>query len=205
MRLFPALRVTGYVGDYHESLGAIAARSPGPKLFVFLGSSLGNYEPETAVELLGQVARLMEPEDRLLLGTDMAKAASVLEPAYDDAQGVTARFNRNLLIRINRELGGDFTLERFRHRAVYRAGRARVEMHLVSLTDQTVNIPGAGLTIEFARGEAIHTENSHKYTLEMLQDLASRAGFVEEAAWTDPKGWFRVQRWRTHPTEGVNT
>jgi uncharacterized SAM-dependent methyltransferase len=119
----------------------------------------------------------------------MAKEASVLEPAYDDAQGVTARFNRNLLARINRELRADFVLARFRHRAVYRPDLGRVEMHLVSLADQAVNIPGAGVRVRLARSESIHTE--------ALGDLAARGGFVEEASWTDPRGWFRVQRWRT--------
>ncbi len=200
VRAFPALRVTGYVGDYHASLTPIAARFRGPKLFVFLGSSLGNYEPEEAAALLGKVADVMRPDDAFLLGTDLAKDAAVLEAAYDDAQGVTARFNLNLLARINRELGGDFAPERFRHRAVYRPGPGRVEMHLVSLTDQTVRVAAAGLTAHFTEGESIHTENSHKYTPEALRDLAARAGFVEESAWSDPEGWFRVQRWRTrHP------
>lgn len=194
---FPALRVTGCVGDYHQSLADVAARLRGPKMVVFLGSSLGNYEPEAAAELLGNVARVMGPSDRFLLGTDLAKDAGVLEAAYDDAQGVTGRFNRNLLARINQELRADFAIDQFRHRAVYRPDLRRVEMHLVSLADQTVHIPGAGVTARFAEGESIHTENSHKYTPEVLHDLAARAGFVEEAAWTDAEGWFRVQRWRT--------
>lgn len=202
VRAFPTLRVTGFVGDYHESLASIATRLRDPKLIVFLGSSLGNYEPGAAAALLGNVARVMGPADRFLLGTDMAKDASVLEPAYDDAQGVTARFNRNLLARINRELRADFALDRFRHRAVYRADLGRVEMLLVSLKDQTVRVPDARLVVPFAEGESIHTENSHKYTPEALRDLARRAGFVEEMAWADAQGWFRVQRWRTRTDLG---
>lgn len=197
VRAFPALRVTGVVGDYHDNLAGIAGRFPGPKLLVFLGSSLGNYEPHDAASLLRGVARVMGPDDRLLMGTDMAKDASVLEPAYDDAQGVTARFNRNLLVRINRVLRADFDPERFGHRAVYRPDLGRVEMRLVSLADQTVHIAEADLTVRFAAGEWVHTENSHKYTLEVLGALADRAGFVEEGAWTDAQSWFRVQRWRT--------
>lgn len=196
VRAFPRLRVTGYVGDYRSGLAAIAARVEGPKLVAFLGSSLGNYEPDAAAALLASVARVLGPADRFLLGTDMAKPANLLEPAYDDAQGVTARFNRNLLVRINRELGADFEPARFRHRAVYRPDLGRVEMHLVSLDDQTVTVPAAGLTARFARGETIHTENSHKYTPEALASLAARGGFVEERSWTDPRGWFRLQRWR---------
>src|SRR5262249_32953729 len=107
-RSFPGLRVTGFVADYHEALAEIAARLRGPKLVAFLGSSLGNYEAEAAEALLRQVARVMGPDDRFLLGTDLAKDTSILGPAYDDARGVTARFNRNLLVRINRELGADF-------------------------------------------------------------------------------------------------
>jgi dimethylhistidine N-methyltransferase len=198
-RAFPGLRVSGFVADYHEALADVAARFRGPKLLAFLGSSLGNYEPDDAAALLTRVARVMGPGDRFLLGTDLAKDASVLDPAYDDAQGVTARFNRNLLVRINRELGADFAPERFAHRAAYHPERGRVEIHLVSLAAQTVRIPGAGVTVGFAEGEPIHTENSHKYTPEALAALAARVGFTEEAAWTDDRGWYRVQRWRVRP------
>lgn len=195
VRAFPGLKVTAFVGDYHHALPEIADRVRGPKLIAFLGSSLGNYETDAAVALLSRVAEIMSPDDRFLLGTDLAKDASILEPAYDDAEGVTARFNKNLLVRINRELRADFDLDTFAHRADYRPELGRVEMRLVSLRDQTVNVPGAGISADFAEGESIHTENSHKYTTEVLADLAGRSGFAEEAAWTDPKGWFRVQRW----------
>jgi dimethylhistidine N-methyltransferase len=196
VRAFPALRVTAYVGDYHASLAEAAAHVCSPKLVAFLGSSLGNYEPEAAASLLSAVSRVLGPDDRFLLGTDMAKDASVLEPAYDDAQGVTARFNRNLLVRINRELQADFSPDHFAHRATYRPDLGRVEMHLESLSDQVVTIPGCRLRVLFSRGETIHTENSHKYTPESLRALASLGGFAEESSWTDPRGWFRVQRWR---------
>src|SRR3954470_4532837 len=119
----------------------------------------------------------MGPDDRLLLGTDLAKDRATLEAAYDDAQGVTAQFNRNLLVRINRELGADFHPDQFLHRAEYLPIRGRVEMHLVSRVAQEVRIPGAELTVHFAAGESIHTENSHKYTREDLRLLAEQAGF----------------------------
>lgn len=196
VRRFSALRVTGYVANYRDALATLPDRIPGPRLWVFLGSSLGNYATEEASELLTQVAAAMGEDDRLLLGTDLAKAAATLEAAYDDAAGVTARFNLNLLARINRELGADFNLDQFQHRAVYRPELGRVEMHLVSRIAQTVRIPGAALAVDFAAGEAIHTENSHKYTPEALTELAHRSGFAEEAVWTDPQGLFRVQRWR---------
>ena len=196
IREFPGLRVTGFACDYQTALPRIADRFPGPKLFVFLGSSLGNYETDAAVDLLGQLAAVMDGSDQLLLGTDLVKDPATLECAYDDAQGVTARFNLNLLERINRELGGEFDLDRFTHRAVYRADRERVEMHLESRAEQVVRIRDANLTVRFREGETIHTENSHKYTPQRLQELARRSGFGEEGAWTDPEGWFRVQRWR---------
>ncbi|HEX8200510.1 MAG TPA: L-histidine N(alpha)-methyltransferase [Isosphaeraceae bacterium] len=196
VRDFPGLRVTGYAADYRAALARLASRPRRPTLFVFLGSSLGNYAAPAAVDLLVRIARAMGPADRLLLGTDLAKDRPTLEAAYDDAQGVTAQFNRNLLARINRELGADFRPERFAHRAQYHPERGRVEMHLVSLEAQEVRIPGADLTVHFAEGESIHTENSHKYTRDDLRTLAQRSGFVEEAAWTDPRELFRVQRWR---------
>jgi L-histidine Nalpha-methyltransferase len=200
VRAFPNLRVTGFAANYRDALAGVVERFNRPKLFVFLGSSLGNYEFDEAVDLLSLIARSMDPSDRLLLGTDLDKDPKILEAAYDDAQGVTARFNLNLLERINRELGGRFDLDRFQHQARYRADLRRVEMHLVSRTNQDVEIPGAGLTVSFAEGESIHSENSHKYTLEMLATLADQAGFHEEAAWTDPQTRFRLQRWKPRPS-----
>lgn len=194
-RRFPTLRVTGYVADYWRGLERITAKASGPRLIVFLGSSLGNYDPVPAAELLAMIARTMRPADRLLLGTDLAKDRAVLEAAYDDRQGVTAAFNLNLLRRINRELGANFQVEAFTHRATYHPERGRVEMHLVSSRRQTVYLPVSGLSVPFAEGETIHTESSHKYTLETLAHLASTAGLVEEAAWTDRRGWFRLGRW----------
>jgi dimethylhistidine N-methyltransferase len=196
VRRFAALRVTGYVADYQSALPRATEAITEPKLVVFLGSSLGNYSPTEAISLLGQVARVMGPEDRLLLGTDLAKDRATLEAAYDDAQGVTAQFNRNLLRRINRELGGDFDLDRFEHRAIYHPERGRVEMHLISRNDQVVRIAAAGLSVRFEAGESIHTENSHKYTRKTLRSLAQHSGFREEAFWVDQDGRFRVQRWR---------
>jgi L-histidine Nalpha-methyltransferase len=197
---FPGLVVTGYAADYRTALAALASRVRGPKLLAFLGSSLGNYEPEDAAGLLADMARALRPGDRLLLGTDLVKGRDALEAAYDDAQGITAQFNRNLLARINRELGADFALERFAHRATYREDLARVEMHLVSHRDQAIRITGAAITVRFAAGESIHTESSHKYTAASLRALADRSGFVEEASWTDDEGLFRVQRWQLRPT-----
>lgn len=195
-REFPGLRVTAYAGDYRDALGRLRASSRTSKVLAFLGSSLGNYGTAEAVQLLSEIGRVMGPDDRLLLGTDLVKGAAELEAAYDDARGVTARFNLNLLARINRELGADFDLGGFRHRARYRAEAGRVEMHLVSVREQVVRIPGAGMAVRFAEGEAIHTENSHKYEVAQLREMARRAGCEEEAAWGDDRGRFRVQLWR---------
>ena len=193
---FAPLRVTGYAGDYRHALDRIATKLKGPKLIVFLGSSLGNYDDDEAADLLAHVAGAMTPGDRFLLGTDLAKDRATLEAAYDDPGGVSAAFDRNILARINRELEGDFNPESFRHRAIYRPDRGRVEMHLVSDRDQDVNIPGAGIIARFTEGESIHTESSNKYTPERLANLAEAAGFTEEQFWSDAEERFRVQRWR---------
>jgi dimethylhistidine N-methyltransferase len=196
IRDFPRLRVTGFAADYREALAKLYTHVDRPKIVLFLGSSLGNYDADDAVSLLRHVASGLGPRDRLLLGTDLAKDRETLEAAYDDAQGVTAAFNQNLLVRINRELGADFEIPSFTHQARYFPDRGRVEMHLVSARDQVVRIPDAELTVRFVTGESIHTENSHKYTIESLHALASESGFEEEHAWTDRSGLFRVQRWR---------
>ena len=193
---YPGLRVTGYAANYRDALATIANRFDRPKLFAFLGSSLGNYETQAAVDLLRLVAQGMDPADRLLLGTDLDKNEAKLCAAYDDAAGVTARFNLNILHRINRDLGGDFEVGQFRHESRYNPDHHRVEMHLVSQVDQTVTVPAAAISARLAQGESIHTENSHKYTTELLAMIAHQAGFAEEAAWTDAAGLFRVQRWR---------
>ena len=152
------------------------ARPNGPRLIVFLGSKVGNYDIEPAVDLLKMVGQTMRPDDRLLLGTDMAKDRSLLEAAYDDSRGVTAAFNLNLLRRINREeLGADFAVEAFEQKAAYHPDRGRVEMHLVSTRDQIVHIKAADMTVGFAKGESIHTENSHKYTAENCHRTSSPA------------------------------
>lgn len=198
---YPSLRVTGYAANYRDALAKVARRFDRPKLLVFLGSSLGNYEVDAAVDLLSLVAQGMDPADRLLLGTDLDKNEAKLTAAYADAAGVTARFNLNLLDRINRDLGGDFVASQFQHESRYNPIHRRVEMHLVSQTDQTITIADDNLSVRCMRGESIHTENSYKYTPELLATLADRAGFEEEAAWLDADGWFQVQRWRLRSSE----
>ena len=196
LRRFPTLKINAFVGDYHECLADIGKRFDGPKWVLFLGSSLGNYELKDAESLLRRLAFVMGPADRLLLGTDLVKDPRILEAAYDDAQGITAHFNKNLLTRINRELQGDFVLGQFDHKAIYNPSLERIEMHLVSKVDQVVTIPQADLRISIPKGESIHTENSHKYTTDRLKRMAADTGFEELAAWTDSQRWFRVQDWR---------
>lgn len=156
----------------------------------FPGSSIGNFDPEDACRLLGRVASLLGPGGRLLIGVDLPNDPAILNAAYDDAQGVTAAFNLNLLTRINRELEGDFDLATFTHRAFFDVAKSRVEMHLVSQIEQWVRV--AGESIEFRAGETIHTENSYKYGIETFHRLADSAGFVAEQVWTDRDGLFSV-------------
>ena len=137
----------------------------GPRLILFLGSNIGNFTHEESLRFLARLRDQMGPKDRLLIGIDLAKSSDIIGPAYNDAQGVTAAFNSNLLARINRELDADFNLETFYHTAVYDENSTRVEMQLVSLMDQAVYIDAIGETYQFAEGELIHTEWSHKYTL----------------------------------------
>ena len=161
----------------------------------FPGSTIGNFAPAEARKFLAHVAEQCGPGGLLLIGVDLRKSRAILEPAYDDAQGVTAEFNRNLLRRINRELGANFDLTAFDHRAFWNAAEGRVEMHLVSRREQAVRI--GGRCIAFARGESIHTENSHKYELAGFAALARSAGFEVLRVWTDDARLFSVQLLRT--------
>jgi dimethylhistidine N-methyltransferase len=156
----------------------------------FPGSSIGNFDPPAAVDFLAAVAELVGPGGFLLIGVDLKKDRAVLDAAYDDAAGVTAAFNRNLLERVNRELEADFDLAAWRHHAYYNESRGRIEMHLVSERAQTVHV--AGEAFEFAAGETIHTENSYKYGVAEFQALAERAGFRPDAVWTDAQDLFSV-------------
>ncbi|TAN21463.1 MAG: L-histidine N(alpha)-methyltransferase [Acidobacteria bacterium] len=155
-----------------------------PLLVLFLGSTLGNFDPPDAVAFLQDLCNLLQPGDGLLLGLDLVKPAALLRRAYDDPAGVTAAFNKNLLARLNRELGTDFDLAQWQHRAVYRARQRRVEMHLRARRAQRVRLPD-GEVFEFARGETIWTESSHKYRLRDIRNLLTEAGFRLERQWVD--------------------
>jgi dimethylhistidine N-methyltransferase len=154
------------------------------------GSTLGNLEPAEAQQFLRRIARTCGADGGLLLGIDLVKDEAILQAAYDDAAGVTAAFNLNLLRRLNRELGANFRLDRFRHRARWNGAAERMEMHLESLCAQTVTV--AGVAIDLAAGETIHTENSHKYRLPRFAATAAAADLRLEQVWQDDAGWFAV-------------
>jgi dimethylhistidine N-methyltransferase len=189
---YPRLRITGYIGDYHAALRAVREdrTAPGRTLVLFLGSTLGNLDPEERPALLSAVRDMLRPGEGFLVGTDLKKSESVLIPAYDDALGVTAAFNLNLLVRINRELGGEFDLAAFRHRVLYNREEGRIEMHLESRREQTVAIRGLGIEVPFAEGETIHTENSYKFDPGQIAALAAATGFEVRRTWTDSGGRF---------------
>jgi dimethylhistidine N-methyltransferase len=191
-RRFPWLNITGVVADFArplqlpEFMGVPIHR----KVVYFPGSTIGNFTPEEALEFLARVREIVGPGGMLVIGVDLKKDKRTLDAAYDDPRGVTAEFNLNLLARINRELGGDFQVKRFRHRAFYDEAKGRIEMHLESLYQQIVHV--AGQRFEFKPGETIHTEISCKYTVEEFQRLARGARFHPEQVWTDPANLFAV-------------
>lgn len=172
---YPELTIHGLVADYDRHLHAIP--EAGRRLVAFLGSTIGNFEPEHAVAFLRGVREAMGPSDHLLLGLDLVKDRATLEAAYDDAAGVTAAFNRNVLAVVNRELGADFDVDAFRHVAFFDVGRSRIEMHLEATRAQRVHLPKLDLTVDFAEGERIHTEISGKHTREGAERMLHDAGF----------------------------
>ena len=185
----PWLRVTPICADFTAELPAMAADG-GLRLLYFPGSTVGNFEPAEAERLLARFRRLVGDGGAVLLGIDLRKEPRVLHAAYNDAQGVTAAFNRNLLVRMNRELGGDFDLDAFHHYAFYEPRLGRVEMHLVSSRRQTVTV--AGRVFRFEEGESIHTECSYKYDLPSAERLARAAGLALSDAWLDDERRFAV-------------
>jgi L-histidine Nalpha-methyltransferase len=183
-REYPGLRVEPAVADIAEELN-LPRRIPRPALFAFLGSTIGNFYPPAAIRLLARVRAAMAPGDRFLLGVDLRKDIARLEAAYNDSQGITAEFNRNMLRVLNHELGADFDPEAFEHRAFYDTAGHRIEMHLVSSRDQLVTIPGLEPVV-LARGESIRTEISSKYDRESVAALFEAAELRIEAWPTDP-------------------
>lgn len=185
----PEITIRPICADFTQSF-SLPGDLGGEPVGLFPGSTIGNLEIDAAVGFLKNAASLLGPDRLLLIGTDLEKDEDILIPAYDDAAGITAAFNLNLLDRMNRELGADFDRDRFRHTVRYNRELKRIEMHLESLADQTVTV--AGERFAFATGETIHTENSHKYSVDRFQAMAKRAGFGPERVWTDADGLFAI-------------
>ena len=186
---YPLLEITAIAGEYSDAIAAIPA-STGPRLLQFMGSNIGNFTPEEADAFLSSVAHVMAPQDRLLLGLDMKKSRNVIEAAYNDREGITAQFNKNMLARINRDLGGNFDLSSFEHHAPYAKGR--IEMRLRSLASQKVRIAALDQTWTFANGEELLTEYSHKYTWRDVAGMAARSGLRVVKHWEHPTFRFAL-------------
>jgi dimethylhistidine N-methyltransferase len=186
----PELNVVPVCADFSKPLALPAALAAHPRIGFFPGSTIGNLTTDAAVDLLANMKRLLGRGARLIIGADLKKDKGLLERAYDDAEGITAAFNLNLLKRANRELGADFDIGSFDHLAVYDEAHGRIDMYLVSQAQQTVRL--LGRRIRFARGERIHTEHSHKYEIEGFKALGLRAGWQPLRVWTDASRLFSV-------------
>jgi L-histidine N-alpha-methyltransferase len=192
LRRYDALEVRAVASEYEEGLRQLRRENGHAKVIAWLGSTIGNLDRDQALVFLGQVRRAMAPPDRMLLGVDLRKSSEVLEPAYDDGSGVTARFSLNLLERINRELGGTFDVAAFRHSAVYHEEEGRVAIHVVSRKRQRVAVEELELEVKFDVGEGIHIEDSFKYSMGEVQALAKGAGLSVEDTWLDDGGRFSL-------------
>jgi len=191
-RDLPAVELVPRVMDYTHELEFEPVGDGERRLVIYIGSSIGNFEPDEAIQLLRRVRSRLQPGDGLLLGVDLVKDRNTVLAAYDDRQGVTAGFNLNLLERLNRELDADFDLDRFSHRRYWNASASRIEMHLESLAAQTVRLGALDLEVGFKQGETIHTENSYKFPPGGAEALLSAAFFAPVSTWTDPNEWFAV-------------
>ena len=185
----PTAVVKPVVADFADGFGFLR-EIPGRKLVLYLGSSIGNFDWNDAVAMLKSVREQLSLGDALLLGTDMVKSAEVLVPAYDDSKGITEEFNKNILVRLNREFDGDFDLSSFRHVAEWNPSCSRMEINLVSLRAQVVHLKTLALEIRFGDGERIHTENSYKYSLPTVERMLCISGFRLEKSWFDRRNWF---------------
>lgn len=190
------LDIVAIAAEYRDALQTLP-ESRDPRLILLLGSNIGNFKPCEAGEFLSGIAAQMRPEDRLLVGIDLVKDPRVIELAYNDPAGVTSAFNKNLLSRVNRELGGKFDLSGFAHHAPFISSEGKIEMRLVSQRDQWVRIEGMKGSLRFRKGEHIHTEDSHKYSLDGFAGLTEAAGLTPVDRWTDENSWFALTLLRT--------
>jgi dimethylhistidine N-methyltransferase len=195
---FPRLNIRPVAADFTHSFELPEEAKAAPvRVGFFPGSTIGNFEPHEAASFLRNASKILGPNSTLIVGADLIKSADVLNAAYNDRAGITARFNLNLLVRMNRELGATFDLDTFEHHAFYNRERHRVEMHLASLKRQKVK--AAGECFEFRAGETIHTENSYKYSIESLGALARGVGWLPAGVWTDAKKYFSIQAFTLAP------
>ncbi|HKY27145.1 MAG TPA: L-histidine N(alpha)-methyltransferase [Pyrinomonadaceae bacterium] len=190
LQSFPRLRIEAYASEYFDALSQLSTNHTGRTLALFLGSNISNFGQAEAPRFLRALRGVLRAGDALLLGADLKKDAAILEPAYDDALGLTAAFNLNLLGRVNRELNGNFDLRSFKHDAFYNEQAGRVEIHIESTRSQTVTIRDLDMSVSFAEGERIHTENSYKYDFSDIARLASGAGFQCTRTWLDSQKRF---------------
>jgi dimethylhistidine N-methyltransferase len=190
-RAMPSLEILPVCADYVQRFELPQpSRKPDHIAVYFPGSTIGNLEPQAAQDFLGQICRICGPSGGLIIGVDLQKSRDVLEAAYNDSAGVTAQFNLNLLVRANRELGANFVIECWHHRAIYNEREGRIEMHLIAERDQVVQL--GGRSFAFAAGETIITEFSYKHTIEGFSEMAVRAGFKVSRSWTDARQMFAV-------------
>ena len=193
---YPILAIHGVVGDFTEHLGRIPGQTP--RMVAFLGGTIGNFFPDERATFLGELRDTLAPDEWLLLGTDLVKDPDVLVPAYDDAAGVTAEFNRNVLAVLNRELGGDFDIQNYEHVAIWDAQNEWIEMRLRSTTSARVTLSDLALDIVLETGEEIRTEISTKFHRESIERELVIAGFSLDSWWTDPEGRFALSLARAH-------
>lgn len=197
------LEIISIAAEYEEGLRQIDMRDERPKLILWLGSSIGNFEQQEAIRFLQNTVKTLSGQDYLLIGFDLIKERRVLEQAYNDNQDVTATFNLNLLSRINRELGGEFDPNTFRHKAVYNEENSRIEMYLISTCEQDVYIADLDRSYHFKKNERIHTENSHKFSLQAIDQLADEVGMEIIKQWFDTKRYFNVTLFQPHKEKSL--
>ena len=190
------LSITAIAAEHSDALRLLPEKGSQPRLFLFLGSNIGNFEPEETIDFIEQIRHRMRKDDFLLIGFDLVKDHQVLFDAYNDKAGVTAAFNKNLLVRINHELGGDFDLDLFDHYAPFIEEHSRIEMRLISQCDQQVYVEHLRQRFDFEEGEYIHTENSYKYTLDGFGSLCETVGLKMQEYWLDEREWFAVGLFR---------
>ena len=187
---YKTLQVTGIIDTYENGLDFIKHYDNKPNLITFLGSSFGNFNEEDGNNFLKKVHDLMKSTDYFLIGLDMEKDSDILFKAYNDTKGLTAKFNLNVLKRINNELDADFRISKFAHKAYYNESKGRIEMYLRSLSNQTVNITKAGISIQLSENELIHTENSHKFTISQIDSMFDKVGLDIVQIWFDTRKYF---------------